>query len=65
MKLVLDPFEYLVFGTIQVAFWSIQTIYISCKFMYGHPLNSCCDKKSDIYKTELTVNMFIMGGGGV
>ena len=30
--------------------------------MYEHPLNICCDKKSDIYKTKLTVNMFITGG---
>ena len=38
----------------------IQTHYITSKFMYGRPSNNCCDKKSDIHKTKLTVNMFII-----
>ena len=40
----------------------IQTIYITCKFMYGHPTNICCDKKSDIHETKLIVNTFIILG---
>ena len=35
-------------------FWNIQTIYIT--------LNSCCDKKSDIHKTKLSANLFIILG---
>ena len=30
--------------------------------MYGHPANICGDKKSDIHKTKLTINMFILLG---
>ena len=41
-----------------VAFLNIQTIYITWKCMYGHPI--FCDKKSDIHKTKLKVSMFII-----
>ena len=28
--------------------------------MYDHPSNICCEKKNEIHKTKLTVNMFIV-----
>ena len=30
--------------------------------MHGQLSNICCDKKSDIHKTKLSVNMFIIQG---
>ena len=36
--------------------------FLTSKFMYGHPANICCDKNSEICKTKVTVNMFIIQG---
>ena len=61
MKFILDPFENIFFGTNQIAFRNIRTISSSCRFMHGHPLKHL-HANSDIHKTKLTVNMFIILG---